>query len=297
MRKPSISYRKAFTLVELLVVIGIIALLISILLPALSRARESAKSTQCKSNLRQLGIAWTNYATVNRNHIWMGSYYFPSVTNIQQQVTWWAGIDKTVTPNVSHPEWGFLNPYMPNGGVRNCPAVKDIGYASYLGADDAYPLAYGYSQCIFNSGAPPTGALLAMDNNLNLTTITNTGETFWWGDNAVLIPTIANNTANAPTGIRLEGWLDAPNSSQGPATAFIHSFQGRHNNLGNVLWFDGHVSDVLPNYTCTTTDQFGATPAMRKAAHLGDLIPPKVNFTGTQANYYFWKNKLTRVNY
>ncbi len=54
--------RAAFTLVELLVVISIIGVLVAILLPALSRARESARDSTCKSNLRQFGVAMTAYA-------------------------------------------------------------------------------------------------------------------------------------------------------------------------------------------------------------------------------------------
>jgi prepilin-type processing-associated H-X9-DG protein/prepilin-type N-terminal cleavage/methylation domain-containing protein len=62
----------AFTLVELLVVIGIISLLIAILLPALGVARESAKTVACLSNLRQLATAATAYTNAN------GGYYPPA---------------------------------------------------------------------------------------------------------------------------------------------------------------------------------------------------------------------------
>lgn len=64
-----------FTLVELLVVIGIIAVLISILFPAFGLVRESARSTKCRSNLRNLGLAFRSYANNNEDKLpWVAAY-------------------------------------------------------------------------------------------------------------------------------------------------------------------------------------------------------------------------------
>jgi prepilin-type N-terminal cleavage/methylation domain-containing protein/prepilin-type processing-associated H-X9-DG protein len=66
--------RHAFTLVELLVVIGIIALLISMLLPALNKARDSGRTVACLSNLRQLGMSLANYAADNKGYAYPMKY-------------------------------------------------------------------------------------------------------------------------------------------------------------------------------------------------------------------------------
>lgn len=63
------SRSRAFTLVELLVVIGIIALLIAILLPVMKKAREAANVTQCASNLRQVALAVLQYANDNKGRL------------------------------------------------------------------------------------------------------------------------------------------------------------------------------------------------------------------------------------
>ncbi|MFH0963720.1 MAG: DUF1559 domain-containing protein [Planctomycetota bacterium] len=75
MRNRRFAVAKAFTLIELLVVMVIIALLVGLLLPALGRAREEARKTQCRSNLRQIGLAMQMYANDNKG-------WFPCVYGV-----------------------------------------------------------------------------------------------------------------------------------------------------------------------------------------------------------------------
>jgi prepilin-type N-terminal cleavage/methylation domain-containing protein len=98
--------KRGFTLIELLVVIAIIAILVSLLLPAVQQAREAARRTQCRNNLKQIGIALHNYLDATR--------VFPP-----------GYVDRNGNPN-STPDndlgtgWGwaaFLLPYMDQGNV------------------------------------------------------------------------------------------------------------------------------------------------------------------------------------
>src|SRR3954469_12559054 len=115
---PRPVQRRGFTLVELLVVIGIIALLVSILLPALNKAREDAKRVRCLSNQRQLVMAWQMYASENKGKL-VGSNTPPYTAAGPDGRGWWAwaaaGNSLDCLSN------GRLWPYTKNYEVYKCP--------------------------------------------------------------------------------------------------------------------------------------------------------------------------------
>ena len=82
---------RAFTLIELLVVISIIALLVGILLPALGAARRTAQNIKCLSNVRQLGLASTTYATDSKDFYvqYKGRVFTSAYPNTGGAGGWW----------------------------------------------------------------------------------------------------------------------------------------------------------------------------------------------------------------
>ena len=82
---------KGFTLVELLVVMSIMALLIGVLLPALTAARMSARSSACLSNVRQIGVATMAYGTDNKGY-YPTSYYYENDTDSSLGYNHWSGL-------------------------------------------------------------------------------------------------------------------------------------------------------------------------------------------------------------
>ena len=138
--------RVAFTLVELLVVIGIIALLISILLPSLNRARQSAKQVVCLSNLRQIGQASLFYAQAQNGHaLPSGSWEqnADSNGNTGINLVWWPSM-LLRNDYINAPQDATLSDGNSGATVFMCPSIDPaVGYNSGLNDGRTRVFSYG----------------------------------------------------------------------------------------------------------------------------------------------------------
>ncbi|MBI2299606.1 MAG: DUF1559 domain-containing protein [Armatimonadetes bacterium] len=207
--------RKGFTLIELLVLIAIIAILAAILFPVFAKAREKARQTSCLSNVKQLQLAWLQYAQDYDER--MMPMLLGNGAPGAGCGAWWYGVNAT-TP-------GVLHPYMKNMQLLQCPSSIDLlaGVTNYAynyqlasNAAGSYPTLGCYSQGGRALAKILSPATLAVFSEGYICPYAGNANTTFWGW--------------APAGYNQCGRVD-----------------DRHNNGANVGYADGHSKWVNRN--------------------------------------------------
>lgn len=233
------SRTHAFTLIELLVVISIIALLISILLPALGGARESAMSAQCKSNLRQLHMALNVYAGDYKGHV-------PPYRD------YW-------TPGLSQPNYfwhvimrneNYIPRQLGSSGLDNLSALEHcpshlISVPSYTGDDSFYAwyngqLSYGMGyHMTYKIYANGTSNLPHVFELLNVNRVNNPTEMPFTGETRALDSNY--QPEGVSQGLDIGSYQMMPYGQAGGGNAWVRHFG---ETTGNYVFMDGHVEEI-----------------------------------------------------
>ena len=246
-RRQARSARKAFTLVELLVVIGIVALLVAILLPSLAKARQAALRTKCVSQLRQIGAAVQLYVNINRGTL-----------SFSRSGTSWTAADPTtgnltlIAPTSSKAYWGvayatvlfptsILQASGPTAGNQitqwayktwHCP--NTISLAPYTSDPDT-PISYGVNGFISGSSMPNYRKLSQYHDTANIIFCHDAPQV---NINAAGLSTLSD-FGSPPN---LQNWRDGGSDFDADNNG-INEFY-RHAHWCNVLWLDAHVEGI-----------------------------------------------------
>jgi prepilin-type processing-associated H-X9-DG protein/prepilin-type N-terminal cleavage/methylation domain-containing protein len=224
----------AFTLLELLVVVAIIGLLVGLLTPAVSRAREKGRATKCRSNLRQMAAAAVAYAA---DHGGLFPQAYRTVYSGGSMVRYSWDFNEYLSAGSSTIEPGEMFAGYTDGQVYQCP--------SFTGSSPGSPAPYcGYN---YNTSYIGHGDLEAITRPANIGQVENPancvlfGDAEWEGG--------ANKFMRAPYG-------DIPGYGDGDSSVRAAGTQGfRHLGFANVVFCDGHVEAL--NEICTDTDGSG----------------------------------------
>jgi len=218
--------RRGFTLIELLVVIALIAILAALLLPALGKAKESAKRTACTSNLHQLGTATQLYWSDHSARCFR--FAQSGITN-GGRLYWFGWIDITM-PEGQRPfdlSQGVLFPYLGGGTLRLCPSLIWQSPQFKLKGTNAI-FSYGANNSLFRG---PT------QSEVSALSIVHPSETTLFGDAAQVNDFQA---PASPANPMFEEWYYLDTNPYYPNAHF------RHARKANLVFADGHVAPEPP---------------------------------------------------